>query len=68
MLKLPANGANGKFSTEELSSMEIEDVKKIIIAQDPKAFDKKGAAKKGAAKKGTAKKSASKKTAPKRKP
>ena len=41
MLKLPANGANGKFTSEELAIIELDQVKKMIVAQDPKAFDKK---------------------------
>jgi len=53
MLKL-INEKGGKFAPEELSSLSLEDVKKMILAQDPKAFDKKG--KKGAAKKASSKK------------
>ena len=43
--------ANGKYTPEELAAIDLEDVKKIIIAQDPKAFDKKIAPKKTARKK-----------------
>ena len=46
MLKLTANGANGKFTPEELATIDLETVKKIIVAQDPKAFDKKSPRKK----------------------
>ncbi|MGH2566059.1 MAG: topoisomerase C-terminal repeat-containing protein, partial [Ginsengibacter sp.] len=46
MLKLAANGANGKFTPEELAAIELEEIKKMIVAQDPKAFDKKAAKKK----------------------
>ena len=46
MLKLPANGANGKFTPEELATIELDEVKKMILAQDPKAFDKKATKKK----------------------
>lgn len=46
MLKLPANGANGKFTPEELAAIELEEIKKMIVAQDPKAVDKKAAKKK----------------------
>ena len=46
MLKLTGGGEKGKYTTEELVSMELEDIKKMILSQDPKAFDKKGAAKK----------------------
>jgi DNA topoisomerase-1 len=51
MLKLPANGANGKYTPEELTAIDIEEVKKLILAQDPKAFDKKATAKKTTKKK-----------------
>jgi DNA topoisomerase-1 len=51
MLKLPANGANGKYTPEELAAIDIEEVKKLILAQDPKAFDKKAKARKAAKKK-----------------
>ena len=46
MMKLPANGAKGKFTADELASLQLDEVKKMIIAQDPKAFDKKTARKK----------------------
>ena len=46
MMKLPANGAKGKFTPEELATIELDAVKKMIVAQDPKAFDKKAAKKK----------------------
>jgi DNA topoisomerase I len=46
MLKLSANGANGKFTPGELANIRLEEVKKMIVAQDPKAFDKKTAKKK----------------------
>ncbi len=46
MLKLSANGAKGKFTPEELATIDLEEVKKMIVAQDPKAFDKKAARKK----------------------
>ncbi len=46
MLKLSANGAKGKFTSEELASINLEEVKKMIVAQDPKAFDKKATKKK----------------------
>ena len=41
MLKLSANGANGKYTKEELATIDLDAVKKMIIAQEPKAFDKK---------------------------
>ncbi len=78
MLKLIKNGG-GKFPPEELQALTLDEVKTMIVAQVPKAFDKKGtkkAAPKKAkvvklagdatAKKPTVKKAASKKTAPKK--
>jgi DNA topoisomerase I len=56
MLKLTGGGANGKYTPEELAKLELEDVKKLIIAVEPKAFDKKAPAKKKASIKKTAKK------------
>ncbi|MEP6947837.1 MAG: type I DNA topoisomerase [Ginsengibacter sp.] len=50
MLKLTAKG---KYTPEQLEAIDLEEVKKIIIAQDPKAFDKKAAPKKTAKKKKT---------------
>jgi DNA topoisomerase-1 len=46
MMKLSAKGSNGKFTPDELATLELEQVKKMITAQDPKAFDKKMAKKK----------------------
>ncbi len=57
---LNANGA--KYSADELAALSIDDVMKIIIDQDPKAFEKK--AKKTGAKKTAVKKAA--KAAPKK--
>jgi DNA topoisomerase I len=54
MLKLGLNKANAKYTPEELAVIELDDVKKMILAQDPKAFDKKVPAKKKAAVKKTA--------------
>ena len=56
MLKLGLNKANTKYTPEELASIELEDVKKMILAQEPRAFDKKSPAKKSPAKKTAAKK------------
>lgn len=56
MFKLGLSKANTKYTPEELALLELDDVKKIILAQDPKAFDKKTAAKKKPAKKVAAKK------------
>ena len=55
MLKLPAKADNTKYNAEELAAVSLEEVKKMIVAQDPKAFDKKGS------------KKVSKKSAPKKK-
>ncbi|HNP53422.1 MAG TPA: DNA topoisomerase, partial [Ferruginibacter sp.] len=64
MLKLQA-GPNGKYSAEELALIELDEIKKMIVAQDPKAFDKKTPAKKTATKKAAVKKAAPKKAAKK---
>ena len=57
MLKL-ISGPNGKYTADQLATIELEEVKKMILIQEPKAFDKKGAVKKKSAVK--------KKTAPKK--
>lgn len=57
MLKLVREGG-GKYAPEELTTLSLDEVKKMILAQDPKAFDKKG--KKAPAKKAAAKTSAAK--------
>jgi DNA topoisomerase-1 len=44
VLKLIKNGG-GKYTPDELTALSLEDVKAMIIAQVPKAFDKKGAKK-----------------------
>jgi DNA topoisomerase-1 len=48
MLKL-TSGANGKYTADQLATIELDEVKKMILLQEPKAFDKKGAVKKKAA-------------------
>jgi DNA topoisomerase-1 len=58
--KLTGSGAKGKYTPEELQGLELEDVKKMIVQQDPKAFDKKG-------KKAPAKKAPTKRATPKKK-
>jgi len=79
MLKLIKNGG-GKFTTEELAVLTLDEVKAMIVAQVPTAFDKKGKKKaapkkakvvklatdKAPAKKGIVKKAASKKSTPKK--
>jgi DNA topoisomerase-1 len=62
MLKLTA-GPNGKYTPEELVDIELDIVKKMILVQDPKAFDKKTVTKK----KATPKKAAVKKVNSKKK-
>lgn len=59
MLKLTA-GPNGKYTPEELAVIDLETIKKMIVLQEPKAFDKKS---KAAPKKAAAKKAAPKKKA-----
>ncbi len=60
MLKLSGGGANGKYTADELAVIDLDTVKKMILVQEPKAFDKKS---KAPAKK----KAAVKKTAPRKK-
>lgn len=60
MLKL-LSGPNGKYTAEDLALIDVEEIKKMILVQDPKAFDKK------TTKKAVAKKAALKKAAPKKK-
>lgn len=60
-LKVIGTGAAGKYTPEELAQIDLETVKKMIITQQPKAFDKKVAAKKKAAPKKAAPKKAAKK-------
>ncbi|MFT3911881.1 MAG: type I DNA topoisomerase [Ferruginibacter sp.] len=70
MLKLLSNGTKGKYTAEELAVIDLEEVKKMILIQEPKAFDKKGGAKKTATKKAAAtapKKTATKKAVSKKK-
>jgi len=61
--KLSGNGAKGKYTPEELQALSLDEVKKMILIQEPKAFDKKtkAPAKKAAAKKAPAKKAVAKK-------
>ncbi|MDI9319618.1 MAG: type I DNA topoisomerase [Phycisphaerales bacterium] len=68
MLKLTRNKAGEKFSDEELKTISIDEMKKMIVAQVPDAFEKKSkkaATKKVAIKKNVVKKAAS--AAPKKK-
>ncbi len=63
MLKLGRTTNGEKFTPEEVKTLPLEDVKKMIESQVPGAFSKKSATKKGAAKakKAPAKKAAKKK-------
>lgn len=64
MLKLRKNPAtNDKYSPEELASISLEEVKKLIVEQVPNAFEPK----KAKAKKATGTKTAVKKKAPAKK-
>jgi DNA topoisomerase-1 len=67
MLKITSGGTNGKYTPDELAAISLDEVKKMILVQEPKAFDKKATAKKKtpsvkvAAKKAPAKKAVKKK-------
>ncbi len=63
MLKVIGKGEKGKYTAEELATISLEEVKKMIETQVPNAFTKKAAAKKTAGKKTAAKKTSSKKIA-----
>ena len=63
MLKLHKKADDTKYTAEELSTVSLDDIKQMIIAQIPNAFAKKAAAKKSPAKKAAA----PKKAAPKKK-
>jgi len=65
ILKVPRKADDTKYTSEELSKVSLDDIKKMIEAQLPDAFAKK-AAKKSASKK-AAPKTANKKTAAKKK-
>lgn len=52
MLKL-IKPKGGKFAPEELAELSLDQVKAMIVEQDPKAFDKKGGKTKSAAKSST---------------
>ena len=56
MLKLGRKEGGEKFAPEELSTISLDDVKKMIETQVPGAFAKKAAAKKAPAKRAAAKK------------
>jgi DNA topoisomerase-1 len=56
MLKLPFKANKEKYIAEELANLSFEEVKKMIVAQDPKAFDKKTSRRKTTKKSSTKKK------------
>ncbi len=62
MLKLPLNAKKEKYTPDQLAVISLEEVKKMITLQDPKAFDKKASSKKAKIKRVT-KKPATKKKA-----
>ena len=62
MIKIGRNKAGEKYSNEELTTLSLDEVKKLIEIEMPDAFKSK----KGAAKKTVAKKTAPKKAAPKK--
>jgi DNA topoisomerase-1 len=61
MLKITGFGAGGKYSPEELSVISLDEIRKMILTQDPRAFDKKTTKKAKTPKKAASKKSPSKK-------
>lgn len=65
MFKIPKKKDDTKYESDELKEISLDEVKKWITAQDPKAFAEK---KKPAAKKPTAKKATTAKKAPAKKP
>ena len=69
MLKLPRKDNGDRWEAPDFTEMTLEEIKKIIIAQDPEAFTPKASKKKTATKKSaaTGKKTVAKKTpAPKK--
>ncbi len=65
MLKLGKNPAGEKYTADELATISLDEVKQMIKAQVPDAFDKK-TTKKATTKKSTTKKTATKTTAAKK--
>lgn len=62
MLKLLSKADKVKYTPEELATIDLEEIKKMIEVQEPGAFDKKVPVKKAASKKAAPKKAATKKT------
>ena len=67
MLKLGRKADGEKYTPEEVATLSLDEVKKMITAQVPDAFTKKVAAKKAPAKKPAARKTTTKKAASKTK-
>jgi DNA topoisomerase I len=67
MLKLAPKKDKTKYTPEELATVSLDEVKKMIEVVVPNAFTKKSAAKKSTTKKATAKKTATKKAKPAKK-
>jgi DNA topoisomerase-1 len=63
MLKLGRGGNGEKLAPEQVATLSLDEVKKMIETQVPGAFAKKASAKKAAPKKAAAKKTATKKKA-----
>ncbi len=61
MLKVTGKGEKGKLTAEELATISLDEIKKMIEVQVPDAFTKKTAVKKATAKKAAPKKAATKK-------
>lgn len=61
MLKVLPKPEGGKYTADELATVSVDEVKKMVEAQVPDAFTKKAAAKKTAVKKTAAKKATRKK-------
>ena len=67
MLKISKKKDDTKYTAEELATIALDDVKAMIVAQLPGAFDKKAKAAKAPAKKSATKKAPAKKAAAKKK-
>ncbi|NTS41569.1 type I DNA topoisomerase [Flavisolibacter sp. BT320] len=67
MLKLGRKADGEKYTSEEVATLSLDEVKKMITAQVPDAFTKKVAAKKAPAKKPATRKTTTKKAASKTK-
>jgi DNA topoisomerase-1 len=61
MLKLTGKADKVKYTPEELTSISLDEIKKMIEIQEPGAFDKKKPVKKAATKKAAPKKAVAKK-------